>query len=38
MLGSKSNEKSAEFDTFSCFNCQTVITLAPPPEDAKPKP
>jgi len=35
MLGSKSDETNAQFDTFSCLNCQTVITLAPPP---RPKP
>jgi hypothetical protein len=35
MLGSKSNEQSAQFDTFSCLNCKTTITLAPPPKRPK---
>jgi hypothetical protein len=30
MLGSKSNENSADFDTFTCLTCDTVITLTPP--------
>lgn len=31
MLGSKSNESSPEFDTYSCLKCETVITSTPPP-------
>jgi hypothetical protein len=29
MLSSKADEQSAEFDTFSCLNCKTIITLPP---------
>ena len=36
MISSKSDEQSAEFDTFSCLNCKTVITLTPPLESPKP--
>jgi len=36
MVSSKSDEQSAQFDTFSCLNCKTVISLAPPPKSPKP--
>jgi DNA-directed RNA polymerase subunit M/transcription elongation factor TFIIS len=29
MISSKSDEKSANFDTFACLNCNTVISLTP---------
>jgi hypothetical protein len=35
MLSSKADEQSAEFDTFSCLNCKTIITLSPPPKSPK---
>jgi len=38
MLSSKSDEENAQFDTFSCLNCKTTITLAPPPKSPKPNP
>ena len=38
MLSSKSDEQSAQFDTFSCLNCKTTITLAPPTRSPKPNP
>jgi hypothetical protein len=28
MLGSRSNEKSVGFDTFTCLRCQSVMSLA----------
>jgi hypothetical protein len=31
MLGSKSNENSPGFDTYSCLKCETVIICGPPP-------
>lgn len=37
MISSKSDEQSAGFDTFSCLNCKTVISLAPPPKRPKPE-
>jgi hypothetical protein len=36
MVSSKSDEQNAQFDTFSCLNCKTVISLAPPPKSPKP--
>src|SRR5262249_4714097 len=36
MLSSKSDEQSTQFDTFSCLNCKTTISLAPPPKSPKP--
>ena len=36
MISSKSDEQSANFDTFSCLNCKTVISLTPPPKGPKP--
>jgi len=38
MLSSKSDEQSAQFDTFSCLNCKTTITHAPQPKIPKPNP
>jgi len=32
MLASKSDERSPQFDTFTCVECETVITFAPPPK------
>jgi hypothetical protein len=37
MVGGRSDENGAQVDTFSCLNCQTVITLTPPPKAPKPK-
>jgi hypothetical protein len=36
MLSSKSDEHNAEFDTFSCLNCKTVISFTSPPKSPKP--
>jgi hypothetical protein len=36
MLSSKSDENSAQFDTFSCLNCKTIISLTAPPKTPKP--
>jgi transcription elongation factor Elf1 len=36
MLSSKSDEGNVHYDTFSCLNCKTVISLAPPPKRPKP--
>jgi hypothetical protein len=36
MLSSKSDERDAQYDTFSCLNCKTIISLTPPPKSPKP--
>jgi len=38
MLASKSREGLADFDTFTCLNCGTVTTLAPPKPKEAPRP
>jgi hypothetical protein len=37
MLGSKSNEKSAHFDTFTCLRCQSVMVLTSSTQPGKPE-
>jgi hypothetical protein len=35
MLGSKSSEKSARFDTFTCLRCDAVMTVGPSENSGK---
>jgi hypothetical protein len=37
MLASKSHEDSQQFDTFSCAECKTVLTLVPPGKEREPE-